>query len=230
MPKGIEILRDVAGPIDVFTPSAYRHIVNLVGFARREHPAIVEYDVGARGPIGVCSNIESDLELAAIDGRRHVIFIDLWPSQPVFDVAGVYRGLQGDGCRGAVGFGRAVGIVKREGHIEIIAARQQGRSAWRSRSTSAGTVFRVEHRGPRRVHGLRAAHDQFAAQEFLVMQLRDRPFRFLDRLHLDEGKSFRFLRVEHLYHALVFDRSGLSQPDHQCLHHLLRFQRRCSYG
>ena len=39
--------------------------------------------------------------------------------------------------------------------------------------------------------GLRAADNQLAAQEFLVVQLRDSPFRFLDRLHLDERKTFR---------------------------------------
>ena len=39
--------------------------------------------------------------------------------------------------------------------------------------------------------GLCAAYDQFAAEELLVMQFVDCPLRFLDRLHLDEGESFR---------------------------------------
>ena len=41
----------------------------------------------------------------------------------------------------------------------------------------------------------RAAHDQLAAQEFLVVQFLDGPFRFFDRQHLDEGKAFRTLIV-----------------------------------
>lgn len=41
----------------------------------------------------------------------------------------------------------------------------------------------------------RAAHDQLAAKEFLVVQLSHRSFGFVDRLHLHKGKAFRPLVV-----------------------------------
>ena len=39
----------------------------------------------------------------------------------------------------------------------------------------------------------RAAHYQFTAQKFLVVQLGHRALGFVDRLHLDKGKAFRTL-------------------------------------
>ena len=36
----------------------------------------------------------------------------------------------------------------------------------------------------------RTAHDQLPAEEFFVVQFVDSAFRFIDRLHLDESKSF----------------------------------------
>lgn len=41
----------------------------------------------------------------------------------------------------------------------------------------------------------RAANHELAAEEFLIVQLLHRAFRFLDRLHLDEGETFRALVV-----------------------------------
>ena len=41
----------------------------------------------------------------------------------------------------------------------------------------------------------RTAHDQLAAEEFLVVQFLDGAFRLVDRLHLDEGEPFRALVV-----------------------------------
>ena len=35
----------------------------------------------------------------------------------------------------------------------------------------------------------RAAYDQLAAKKLLVMQLADRPLRFVDRLHLHKSKT-----------------------------------------
>ena len=42
---------------------------------------------------------------------------------------------------------------------------------------------------------LRAAHEQLAAEELLVVQLGDGAFRFFDGLHLHEGETFRALVV-----------------------------------
>jgi hypothetical protein len=39
----------------------------------------------------------------------------------------------------------------------------------------------------------RAAHDQLAAKEFLVMQLVHRSLRFVHGLHLDESETLRAL-------------------------------------
>ena len=44
-----------------------------------------------------------------------------------------------------------------------------------------------------------AAHDQSAAEEFLVMQFLHRAFRFLDGLHLHEGETLRALVVPVTY-------------------------------
>jgi len=41
--------------------------------------------------------------------------------------------------------------------------------------------------------GFRAAHDQFTAEEFFVMQLLDGTFCLFHRLHLHEGETFRAL-------------------------------------
>src|SRR2546423_9837668 len=43
--------------------------------------------------------------------------------------------------------------------------------------------------------GFCATHDQLAAQEFFVVQFRDGPPRFFDRLHLDESEALRALVV-----------------------------------
>jgi len=56
----------------------------------------------------------------------------------------------------------------------------------------------------------RAAHHKLASEEFLVVQLRYRAFRFFDREHLHEGETFRALvvpvadhfRVLHLANAV----------------------------
>jgi hypothetical protein len=40
-----------------------------------------------------------------------------------------------------------------------------------------------------------AAHDQFAAKEFLIVQFLDGAFRLFHGLHLDESKTFRTLVV-----------------------------------
>ena len=45
------------------------------------------------------------------------------------------------------------------------------------------------------VDGLRAANDQPATHIVFVVQFGHGALRFVDGLHLDEGKSFRFLRV-----------------------------------
>jgi hypothetical protein len=42
---------------------------------------------------------------------------------------------------------------------------------------------------------LRAAHDQFTAEEFLVVQFVNGAFRLIDGLHGDEGEAFRPLVV-----------------------------------
>jgi hypothetical protein len=39
----------------------------------------------------------------------------------------------------------------------------------------------------------RAAHDEFAAEEFFIVQFAHRTFRFVDRLHLHKGKALRTL-------------------------------------
>ena len=41
----------------------------------------------------------------------------------------------------------------------------------------------------------RAAHDELAAEKFLVVQFLHGSFCFIDRQHLDEGESFRALVV-----------------------------------
>ena len=51
----------------------------------------------------------------------------------------------------------------------------------------------------------RAAHHQFAAQEFLVVQFLDGPLCFLDGLHLHKGESFGALIVPIAYHLRVLD-------------------------
>jgi hypothetical protein len=51
--------------------------------------------------------------------------------------------------------------------------------------------------------GFRAAHNQPATEEFLVMQFIHRSFRFLDGLHLHEGKTLRALVVAIAYDLCV---------------------------
>lgn len=43
--------------------------------------------------------------------------------------------------------------------------------------------------------GFGAAYNQFAAEEFLVVQFGHRPLGFIDRLHLHESETFRSLVV-----------------------------------
>ncbi len=43
--------------------------------------------------------------------------------------------------------------------------------------------------------GFRAAHDQPATEEFLIVQFLHRAFRFLNGLHLHKRKTFRTLVV-----------------------------------
>ena len=45
------------------------------------------------------------------------------------------------------------------------------------------------------VYSLRAANDQLATHVVLVVQFGDGAFCFVDSLHLDKGKSLRFLRM-----------------------------------
>ena len=51
--------------------------------------------------------------------------------------------------------------------------------------------------------GFCAAHHQPTAEEFLVVQFLHRAFRFLDGLHLHEGKAFRALVVPVTYDLRV---------------------------
>ena len=53
--------------------------------------------------------------------------------------------------------------------------------------------------------GLCAAYHEPAAEEFLVMQFLHGAFRFLDGLHLHEGKSLRTLVVPITYDLRVLD-------------------------
>ena len=46
----------------------------------------------------------------------------------------------------------------------------------------------------------RAAYDQLAAEEFLVVQLVHGALRFVDRLHLHESETFRALVVSIAHH------------------------------
>ena len=56
--------------------------------------------------------------------------------------------------------------------------------------------------------GFRAAHDQSAAEEFLIVQFLHGPFRFLDGLHLNKRKTLRALVVPIAYYLRV-----LHMPD-----------------
>ena len=51
--------------------------------------------------------------------------------------------------------------------------------------------------------GFRAAHNERATKEFLVMQFLYCSFRFLDGLHLYEGKTFRALVMAIAYDLCV---------------------------
>src|SRR5438045_9426455 len=53
----------------------------------------------------------------------------------------------------------------------------------------------------------RSAHHQLAAEELLVVQFRHGPLRFVHRLHLNEGESFRALVVFVSYDLGVLDRA-----------------------
>jgi hypothetical protein len=55
--------------------------------------------------------------------------------------------------------------------------------------------------------GLRATDDESATKEFFVMQFLDGAFCLLDRLHLDEGKTFRALIM-----SVTYDLSVLHVP------------------
>ena len=50
-----------------------------------------------------------------------------------------------------------------------------------------------------------AAYDQLAPEKFLVMQFLHCALRFLDRLHLDEGETFRALIVAIAHNFGVLD-------------------------
>ena len=58
-------------------------------------------------------------------------------------------------------------------------------------------------RSARVLIGFCSAHNQPAAEEFLVVQFLHRAFRFLDGLHLHEGKTFRALVVPVTYDLRV---------------------------
>lgn len=51
--------------------------------------------------------------------------------------------------------------------------------------------------------GFRAAHNEPAPEEFLVVQFLHRAFRFLDGLHLHKRKTFRALVVSIAYDLCV---------------------------
>ena len=51
--------------------------------------------------------------------------------------------------------------------------------------------------------GFRAAHNEPATEEFLVVQFLHRAFRFLDGLHLHKRKTFRALVVPIAYDLCV---------------------------
>ena len=51
--------------------------------------------------------------------------------------------------------------------------------------------------------GFRAAHNEPATEELLVVQFRDSALRFLDGLHLDKRKTFRALVVPIAYDLCV---------------------------
>jgi hypothetical protein len=51
--------------------------------------------------------------------------------------------------------------------------------------------------------GFRAAHNEPAAEEFLVVQFLHRAFRFLDGLHLHKRKTLRALIVTIAYHLCI---------------------------
>src|SRR4051812_33324847 len=53
----------------------------------------------------------------------------------------------------------------------------------------------------------RTAHDQFAAEEVLVMQFLDGALRLVHREHLNEGKALRTLVVFVRYHLGVLHRA-----------------------
>jgi hypothetical protein len=53
--------------------------------------------------------------------------------------------------------------------------------------------------------GLCAAYHESAAEEFCVMEFLHGAFRFLNGLHLHEGKSFRTLVVPITYDLRVLD-------------------------
>ncbi len=51
----------------------------------------------------------------------------------------------------------------------------------------------------------RAADHELAAEKFFVVQFLHRAFRFLDRLHRDEGETFRALVVAIAHDLGVLD-------------------------
>ena len=51
--------------------------------------------------------------------------------------------------------------------------------------------------------GFRAAHNEPATKEFLVVQFLHSAFRFLDGLHLHKCKTFRALVVPIAYHLCI---------------------------
>ena len=55
------------------------------------------------------------------------------------------------------------------------------------------------------LRGFCTADNQLAAKEFLVVQLCDRPFGFLDRLHLNERETLGALVMPVTYHLGVLD-------------------------
>ena len=50
-----------------------------------------------------------------------------------------------------------------------------------------------------------AAHHQLAPEKFLIVQFLHRALRFFDRLHLDEGETFRALVVTIAHNLRVLD-------------------------
>jgi len=69
----------------------------------------------------------------------------------------------------------------------------------------------------------RTAHDQFTAEEFLVVELLHGALRLVDREHLDEGEALRTLVVFIRHHLGVLHRADAVEEIEEIA--LRRFER-----